>query len=231
MAISHTERSKWLAGIDISGHQDLDEVDFNKLSHASPQVRFAYVKATEGVSYVNPDAQWQVGGFLGPEVPLPVRTAPVVGPYTFARFAQSPIEGARHFYNTSKRLWAGRPMLMPMLDAEWRKGDNAHNAVTGKKMIEWLTAFFGEAESLFGREVGIYTGPYWWADKVSKEVHSLVKPLWLARHTKSPDKLPLGFTDWLFWQFTGKGTVSGIDDALDRNWFGGTEDELLKLSK
>jgi hypothetical protein len=42
--------------------------------------------------------------------------------------------------------------------------------------------------------------------------------------------MPSGWDEWRFWQFSDKGSVSGIKGAVDRNVFNGTLDDLLAFA-
>jgi len=58
-------------------------------------------------------------------------------------------------------------------------------------------------------------------------------PLWLA-HWKSPDHgacpaQASGYTTWTFWQYTDGGDVTGIEGAVDLNFFNGDEQQLREF--
>lgn len=219
----------WLHGVDISGWQDRPEIKFDALATAVPRVSFVIVKATEGVDYVSPDLDWQARGLFG------LSTRPAVGFYHFARLDQSPELQARAFYREVSAVAAGRPILPCWLDLEWRgKGPTPHNQVKGKAAQTWIRAFCSTWATLTPHALGIYTGPNWWGGVVRQALAGVsgVAPLWLARHhspARRPTKLPRGWDTWMFWQWTGEGTVAGIDDPIDRNLFEGTEAQLNAL--
>ena len=71
-------------------------------------------------------------------------------------------------------------------------------------------------------EVGVYTGYYWWLDRVPEEAHKYFEdcPLWLAWYTDDIDNvlIPQPWDDLDMWQFTesGDGEAYGLDKYVKR---------------
>ncbi|NTX67814.1 1,4-beta-N-acetylmuramidase, partial [Myxococcus sp. CA051A] len=42
-------------------------------------------------------------------------------------------------------------------------------------------------------------------------------------------RIPKGWKQWHFWQYTEKGRVEGIDGEVDQSYFNGTSEELKTL--
>ena len=50
-------------------------------------------------------------------------------------------------------------------------------------------------------------------------------PLWVSGYVSSPP-MPGGWSDWTFWQFTDKASISGITGGVDCSYFHGGAQEL-----
>jgi GH25 family lysozyme M1 (1,4-beta-N-acetylmuramidase) len=73
--------------------------------------------------------------------------------------------------------------------------------------------------------IAIYTGFFWWADRVGNDIFFSIFPLWLAWYaTMGVVRVPGPWEveDLLFWQYTssGNGTAYGVSSLeIDLNWF------------
>jgi len=73
--------------------------------------------------------------------------------------------------------------------------------------------------------IGIYTGFYWWGDRVGNDPFFAQFPLWLAWYSSmSVVRVPLPWSesDLLFWQFTshGNGPSYGVSsENIDLSWY------------
>ena len=115
--------------------------------------------------------------------------------------------------------------LQLMLDLE------QNDDQTPDKVWKWVESFLNEIETLTGRPGIIYTGFYFWKDKVSKPNTNLNAPLWLAAYTHpAPIDIPLAWKKdgWTFWQYDDNGaalpggspgTIPGIDGSVDVDYF------------
>lgn len=80
------------------------------------------------------------------------------------------------------------------------------------------------------KEIGIYTGYYYWRDHSPAPGADLEWfkrfPLWMARYSSTIFPLPAPWTDWLFWQYTssGDGAHYGCESKeVDLNYFNGDQ--------
>ncbi|KKL74523.1 hypothetical protein LCGC14_2064070 [marine sediment metagenome] len=220
--------AEWLFGIDIDHHQRIDEdaLDLDT-------VQFAFVGVTEGTSgRASVDPRFR-------EHLTELRSAGVaLGVYHFGRpsstrlfgpdFGQ-PLGEAQNF----ARQWeiaesiAGR-LLPPVLDMEDEK-----EQLSNAELIDWTLKWCEHCERLTGRTPIIYTYFSFIHTQLKEYVGDLTRyPLWLADYKGAPPQdAPRDIPNWpwLFWQFTGSGTVRGIKGQCDRNVFRGTRAQLESL--
>lgn len=86
------------------------------------------------------------------------------------------------------------------------------------------------------KEIGIYTGYYYWAEMVLSSgigaaslAYFAQFPLWIAAYNSTTPQIPRPWSHWDFWQFTdnGNGILYGVESLnIDLNYFNGTEDEF-----
>ena len=128
-------------GIDVSHHNG--QVDW--FSVARTEVRFAYAKATDGGTFVDPQfaANWPG-----------IRDAGLLrGAYHFGRPGSDPEAQAVQFASVVGPLsWGALP---PVLDLEVMEGQGKQG------VIDWTLAFLSKADALFGCPLVIYTGGLW----------------------------------------------------------------------
>ncbi|KKL05140.1 hypothetical protein LCGC14_2609050, partial [marine sediment metagenome] len=119
-------------------------------------------------------------------------------------------------------------LLPPVLDMEDEK-----EQLSNAELIDWTLKWCEHCERLTGRTPIIYTYFSFIHTQLKEYVGDLTRyPLWLADYRgappqSSPRNIPSW--PWLFWQFTGKGSVRGIRGECDRNVFRGTRAQLESL--
>lgn len=220
-----------IPGFDVSKWQG-SNVDFTKAA-ASGQ-KFVFIKATEGVGYVDPqfERNWRIAGAAGL----------IRGAYHFARVSRSESveEDAR-----AEATWFARTVgtlipgdLPPVLDIEW---DKRASGIKAKDVVAWCHVFLETLEELTGRVPIVYTGVNFWRHKLLKSREFDRYPLWLVQYTSKPrPHKPLVHEDadgnvaweWkaTFWQWSHTGPVAGVGDKVDENFFFGTMKELRSLA-
>jgi lysozyme len=202
-----------LLGIDVSHYQ----LDVDWFAVAGGNVKFAFAKATEANSFVDPtfSRNWkriQEAGLYR-------------GAYHFGRPGRDPETQAAHFASVVGAL--GFRDLPPVLDIE---DDGGHPA---QHLIAWTRAFILKAEQLFGRKLMIYTG-HFWREKMGNPQDALFaeRPLWLAAYVKNP-VIPSTWSKWTIWQYTegqhnGPVAIPGVRPC-DQDRFEGSEADLDAL--
>ncbi len=199
-------------GIDVSHWQNT--IDWNQV--ATSGKRFAYMKASEGTTLVDPTyagnrAQAKALGLY-------------VGAYHFARpgrNAGDAIAEADYFLAMSQ-LVAGD--LFPVLDLEVTGG------LAPVELQEWVKAYLGRIYERTGARGVIYTSPSFWRNNMADTdwfAANGYRTLWVAHWTSGPaPSVPggnWGGTGWTFWQYTSSGTVPGISGRVDLNRYNGTD--------
>lgn len=207
-------------GIDISHHQG--EIDWDAVARSN--VRFAFCKATEGVTAIDPRfaEHWAA-----------LAATPLLrGAYHFARPGGGVLGAqmqAEHFAAVVGDCTGAR-VLPPVLDVETDGG------LTPTAVVDWVRAFVSHAEQLFRRELIIYTGALWRATLGNPVVPELgTRMLWTARYGTQEPVVPATWSRWDFWQFTDgvRGEVQvipGVKGPVDCERFRGELAELQELA-
>lgn len=190
-----------LQGIDVSHYQG--QVDWSAVAAAG--IAFAFAKATDGITYTDPDfqANWQG-----------MRAAGLArGAYHFYETGDDPVAQAGHFVATVGALDAGD--LPPVVDIESSNGDYEGRGVAANLQV-WLNA----VEQALGRTPMIYTNLSFWNNDVSADFGRY--PLWIAEYGVAAPTLPTGWNAWTFWQYSQQGSVGGVAGEVDQDVYAGT---------
>ncbi|WP_338602913.1 GH25 family lysozyme [Saccharopolyspora sp. SCSIO 74807] len=188
-----------IPGIDVSKHQG--EPDWAAVRGAG--YAFAYIKATEGIGYVSPTLDAQLGGARGAGL--------VTGLYHYARpDTNAPEAEAADFAGQLARTNSSAGgNLPPCLDMETEGGD----------LAAWTKGFIAALRGHTGRnEVVVYASSSWLSGKLATD--SWVDPgvsLWVAHYGRPPGE-PGYLTDRVaIHQHADDGQVPGIGGATDLN--------------
>jgi len=198
-------------GIDISRYQK--KVDFNLVTTDQKQIKFCFIKATQGLSYEDPrfKRNWR-------EVQ---NTDLLYGAYHFFS-NKSGKKQAEHFL---KVVGHKAGALQPALDLE-KKVSKKQQA----KFIDRARKFVETIDKELGRKPFIYTARGFWDMYGNPDFSDC--PLWVANFTKkSTPKLPKSkWKTYTIWQFSDKGNVLGIGkNPVDLDRFNGDIDLLRKF--
>lgn len=203
-------------GPDVASHQHPYGAAIKWASTAT-KAQFAFVKATEGLSYRNP---YFARDFAG------IRSRGMVrGAYHYARpraGAANAVAQARHFVATTGRLRAVGD-LPPVLDLE-RSGGLRPAALIG-----WTRAYLQEVKRLTGRTPMIYTYPAFWRASMANTTAFKSHRLWIATYGPRPH-LVGGWTKYTFWQYTDRARLTGISGPVDMSVFNGSLRTLRALA-
>lgn len=180
-----------IKGIDVSHHQG--NIDWKKV--AADGVKFAFIKATEGTSFVDPKFYTNVNGANA----VGIKT----GAYHFARFGsvEEAKKEAQHFLGVIKNVNLSYPAVLD-LEVDQKK-------VGKKKLTDAAIAFLEELENA-GYFAMLYSGKSFLENNLEEE---RLKPyaLWVARYSST-----LGRSADI-WQYTSSGRVNGINGNVDMN--------------
>jgi len=194
-------RGYGIHGIDVSSYQGkIDWTLVKAMEDDDVRIRFAFIKATEGMFSVDPYFQrnWR-------EAP---KAGIVCGAYHYFKPKRSGEWQAKFFLQTV-RFEAGD--LPPVVDIE------ELNGASPAKMRTELQVFLTHIENKTGAKPIIYTGLSFYKDYLSGYFDGY--PLWIA-HYYQP-KLAIDRSAWHFWQHSDKARISGIGHVVDFNAFNG----------
>lgn len=158
-------------------------------------VSFAFIKATEGISFKDSDfdRNWTEAG----------RAQVRRGAYHFFRSSKDGTAQARHFIKTVGKL--RHSDLPPVLDIETMHRGCTKNLLN-ERALQWLKA----VEDHYGRKPIIYTGASFAKDNLKKEIRDSY-PVWIAHYGKESP----AYEGWTWWQFTDKAVVKGVHGKVD----------------
>jgi lysozyme len=179
-------------GIDVSAHQG--SIDWEVA--ARDDIRFAYIKATEGGDHVDRRfaENWDAAGRAGLDR----------GAYHFFTLCRPGRDQATNFVDATE---GRRGELPPALDLEF--GGNCRGRPSKESLFAELDAFIEEVESISGRAVTIYVLPDF--DERYAVTSHYERERWVRRIPLRPGG------EWDVWQFTGFGHVDGVDGKVDIN--------------
>jgi len=200
-------------GIDISKFQgkELSILDTKKDS-----LSFVIAKATEGVTYTDPDfaTNWKVIAAKGL----------IRGSYHFYRSHDAPQAQAQNYLSKISDL--RETDLPPIVDFEEGSLDGSESV---QKVQADLLQFLQFLEKRVNRMPMIYTDIHT-GDKYLDTPEFAKYPLWIANYRKGNDpELPAAWkaSNWLFWQKSDSYTIGS--DQNDFDIFNGNIEELKEF--
>lgn len=196
-----------IRGVDVSHYQG--DIDWDIL--AKEDIKFAYIKATEGSQYKDEmfDANWEKAKNCGLRI----------GAYHFFSLDSPGKNQAENFCST---VTAVEGMLPPVVDIEPYGNYQNPEGLDKEKMITELDAYLKAVESFYGTKPVIYTTEEWW--QVLQEDFGGYN-LWIRNVYGKPDSS----TNWTFWQYSNRHVLSGYSGEeryIDMNVFSGDEKEF-----
>ncbi|XOV80972.1 MAG: glycoside hydrolase family 25 protein [Aestuariibacter sp.] len=181
-----------IMGIDVSHYQG--DIDWSKVK--GDAVRFVFVKATEGVSYVDPFSKKNAASLRSNGIPF--------GNYHFFHPNEDSERQARFFL---KHL--SKPLLLPpVLDIE------IVQSVSAEELRDKAKTWLALVEKETGCTPIIYTDLSFWQSFFSESFEQY--PLWLAEY-RPHLYIPTEMKRWSIWQKSESGTISGISGNVDIN--------------
>ncbi|MBQ1306695.1 MAG: hypothetical protein IIY56_00925 [Erysipelotrichaceae bacterium] len=179
-----------IIGVDVSSYQA--DIDMDRLKQQD--IRFIYIKATEGSGMQDPRFQenWENAGKAGL----------LSGAYHFFSYDSPGKTQAENFINAVGADIRGR--LLPAVDVEYY-GDKEENPPEKEDVVRELNIFLKTVEEAYGVKPLIYTRPDIYEkylkgefDGYRKWISSLYTPInWNYRD------------DWYIWQYLNRGQLEG----------------------
>jgi GH25 family lysozyme M1 (1,4-beta-N-acetylmuramidase) len=203
-------------GVDVSRFQG--NIDWHKVKASGRH--FAFVKATEGLTFVDPS-------FTAARVKSLREAKMLWAPYHFARpqAGRSGAQEAQFFVKTIKVAgYDATRDLPPVLDIESTK-------LNAQGTLAFINSFVTTVRALVGGDVILYTYPNFWNETLDNPANDFDCLLWIANYGVSHPAVPRAWSTWTFWQFSDKSSVPGIPVKVDENYFNGNEAQLLGLAK
>lgn len=187
-------------GIDISRHNGV--IDFDRLSTSHPEISFIYIKATEGTSYRDPRF---VQNYRGAR-----QSGVAVGAYHFFRYDRDGEMQALNFLDILRRRQFDLP---PVVDVEDWGNPDGHTAA---RIVERLRAFVSALQSE-GYTPMVYTNIDGYTRLIRGNFDNL--PLWISSFNDPPLPAWLDFSGrrWDIWQYSHRGSLTGIPNLTDLN--------------
>jgi len=192
-----------IKGIDVSSHQD--RIDWGRVK--TDGIDFAYIKATEGVGFVDPKLGAFAAGAREAGIPH--------GFYHFARpdthsgtTAQTAVGDAQAEADSFLSVaFPRRGELLPVLDLEV-------GGLPARLLVQWVKAWLNRVHERAGVLPIIYTYPAFWSQMGNSTQFGSYK-LWIANYGVSAPHLPAGWRSYTIWQYSSSGSVTGIAGRVD----------------
>lgn len=108
----------------------------------------------------------------------------------------------------------------PAYDGTWSSADNPAYLAS---VADWIA----KVTTRIGKPPIIYTRASFWA-QLGNPARFDTCQLWVASYRNDAPKLPNGWSDWAFWQYSDNGTVPGITGHVDMNYFNGDAAQMQK---
>jgi lysozyme len=192
-------------GLDVSEYQGKIRWSYVDTIEEKYPLRYVLIRATVGSDRV--DYQFK-RNWLGAKENKMIR-----GAYHYYRPNENSLDQAALFIKNVKLKKGDLP---PVLDIEQLpKEQSIERLKLGLK--RWLKAI----ELHYGVRPIIYTGEKYYEDFLKEEFSDYL--FWIANYNFYRETIQ---NDWLFWQFTEKATVPGIDTKVDVNIYNGDFQQL-----
>ena len=183
-------------GVDVSHFQG--DIDWNVLEEQG--ISFAYIKATEGSSYVDPYLDKNYQGIRNTDLEY--------GFYHFLSLESSP---ETQFENFKAAVGEYHMDIIPAIDIEWY-GDKRKNPPEKEVVLSTLLQMVSLFEQEYGQKPVVYTTQSYYFKYFRGEKPDF--PLWIRNVYVSP------FQDWTIWQYTDRAAMNGYygdEKYIDRD--------------
>jgi beta-glucosidase-like glycosyl hydrolase len=196
-------------GLDVSSAQG--SVDWRAAYNNG--ARFAYVKASEGTSYLNPSFTQQYNGSYN--------IGMIRGAYHFAHPDSSTGTVQADYFVSHGGGWSADGRTMPpALDLQNNPAGAQCYGLSAAGMVSWIKAFSDEIHLKTAKYPMIGTTFAWWnACTGNSSAFAGTNPFWLGSFTTSPPtSIPAGTATWTLWQSAASGTFPGGQDQFNGSW-------------
>lgn len=186
-------RPKESVGIDVSYYQG--KIDWAEV--AKDSVKFAYLKATEGTTIVDPSFRRNVHEAQQAGIPI--------GAYHFFRMTSGAREQFNHFYSQVSKY---KLDLIPMIDVEVPKEEVKSIKLVQDSLdvfIKLVTQKYGKKPMIYGtqRSYNTYCAPKY------NNLH-----IYIGRYGSNAPEI-IGKGSYTIWQYSEHGKINGIPKEVD----------------
>lgn len=210
--LNHPSRSRYpVRGVDVSRYQG--QIDWNIL--ASGDISFAFIKATEGSSHVDPCFAYNYEEAR--------KTDLRVGAYHFFSYDSSGQTQADHYIAVVEKTSG---MLPPVIDLEFY-GDKEQNPPAQDQVRRELTVMLERLEEHYGMKPILYATEKSYALYLEDAFEEY--DVWIRNILTAPRLADR--RNWTFWQYTDRGRLAGYqgdEKYIDMNVFHGSPEDFLK---
>ncbi|MDQ0383049.1 GH25 family lysozyme [Amycolatopsis thermophila] len=199
-------------GLDVSHYQGA--VDW--AAAAANGAKFAYLKATEGTGYTDPQFAANYSGSANAGLAR--------GAYHFALPSDSSGAAQATFFLAHGGGWvADGRTLPPVLDIEYNPYGTADWAgwcynLTPAQVAAWISDFATTVHDRTNRWPVIYTTNGWWSTCTANSAAFGNDPLWIAPSSSDaggPPTIPASWSAYTFFQYATSGTFPGDQDVFN----------------
>jgi len=198
-------------GVDVSHYQG--QIDWDTL--ASNGISFAFLKATEGSSYVDPCFQYNYEKAR--------KTDLRIGSYHFFSYDSEGRTQAEHYISVVEKA---DDMLPPVIDLEFY-GDKEQNPPEQDQVRKDLTVMLNMLEEHYRIKPIIYATEKSYALYLAGSFQEY--DIWIRNVITTPHLSD--HREWTFWQYTDHGRLAGYqgdEKYIDMNVFNGSKEDFLK---
>lgn len=208
----------FVRGVDISRYQG--DVDFEKLHEQN--IRFAFIKLTEGKDYIDPNFETYWTGASLWNIKR--------GIYHFYRFEVSGSDQANFLINNLRELRDDD--LPPAIDVEYY-GIYIDNPAPKDEVKRELRIMVDMLWDAYGKKPIIYCNKYVYERYLMEDFDDI--DIWFRYIGEGMPELPDG-RQWTFWQFDDSAKLDGYggpeaNEFIDLNYFYGDMEELEKYGR
>ena len=197
-----------IKGFDVSHHQG--DIQWKKISPKT--YKFVYLKATEGGDFK--DCKFQENWLQAREQGF------LVGAYHFYRICRDGTIQAQNFIETVPNKDNALP---PVIDLEY--DSNCINTFTKEPLLQEIQTMHDQVYQHYGKQPIFYISKTFYNIVLAGEFKNT--PLWVREYKGKPDLKDN--PEWLMWQHTNQGKISGIPTVVDMNVFNGDEKDWAKF--
>jgi lysozyme len=194
-------------GLDVSHWQGT----INWATVKANGAKFAYIKATEGLTYRDPNFS---GNYLNA-----FNQGIIRGAYHYARPDTSGGAAQADYFAAHGGGWSRDGLTLPgVLDIEWGTASQGGDCygVSQAAMVSWILAFSNEYHAKTSRWPVIYTATSWWTECTgNRGDFSGTNPLFVARYASAVGTLPFNWSYQTIWQYADSGTFPGDQDRFN----------------